>query len=145
MDGGGVSQIELAPGAENVALAGMLADLIRQNLQQHPEKWKDFSKLSTNVFIDVIDAEVSITLAFASGALIVYSGSHGVSNIRVATTADLLLALCMLRVVNGVPRPFHPDSRALIKNMLRGAVKISGIPRNPLQMFRFARLMSVNG
>jgi len=137
--------IQLAAGAEEVGLANMLADLIRQNLEQNPRKWSDFQRLATSVFIQVIDAEVSITLAFAGGSLLVHPGSHGEPRIRISTTAELLLGLCMLRVVNGVLRPFHLDSRALIGNMLRGAVKISGIPRNLLQMFRFARLMSVNG
>ena len=137
--------IRLAAGAEEVALAGLLADLIAQNLEQNPGKWKDFQRLATSVHIMVIDAEISITLAFSGGALMVHPGSHGEPRIRISTRAELLLALCMLRVVNGVLRPFHPDSRALIGNMLRGAVRISGIPRNPLQMFRFARLMSVNG
>jgi hypothetical protein len=137
--------IELASGAEEVALAGLLADLIRQNLEQNPRKWNDFQRLATSVFITVTDAEVSITMAFAAGALVVHAGLHGEPRIRISTTADLLLELCMLRVVNGVLRPFHPDSRSLVEKMLKGAVKISGIPRNPVQMFRFARLMSVNG
>jgi hypothetical protein len=140
-----VSTIRLAVGAEDIGLASMLADLIRQNLEQNPRKLADFQRLAVSVFIDVIDAEVSITLAFAEGALVVHAGSHGEPGISIATSADLLLALCMLRVVKGIPRPFHRDSRALIGNMIRGAVKISGIARNPVQMVRFARLMSVNG
>ena len=137
--------IELAAGAERIGLATMLADLIRQNLEQEPRKRADFQRLSTSVFIDVIDANVSITLAFAGGALMVHAGSYGQPRIRIATTASVLLGLCMLKVVNGIPRPLHPDSRALVRHMLSGDVKITGIPRNPLQMLHFARLMSVNG
>ena len=137
--------IVLAEGAEDVGIATMLADLIRQNLEQNPRKWNDFRKLATGVFIDVLDAEVSVTLAFSAGALIVHAGLYGEPLIRITTSADVLLGLCMLRVVNGIPRLFHRHSRALIGNMLRGEVRISGIVRNPLQMIHFARLMSVNG
>ncbi len=137
--------IELAAGAENIGVATMLADLIRQNLEQKPRKHADFQRLATTVFIDVTDAQVSITLAFGGGVLTVHPGIFGQPRIRITTSAGVLLALCMLKVVNGIPRPLHPDSRALVGHMLSGAVKISGIPRNPVQMFRFARLMSVNG
>ncbi len=137
--------IELATGAEKIGIATMLADLIRQNLEQNPRKWVDFRKLATSVFIDVIDAEVSITLVFADGALVVHAGIHGEPRIRIATSADILLALCMLKVVNGIPRPLHRDSRGLIGNMLRREVRISGISRSPVQLVRFARLLSVNG
>jgi hypothetical protein len=105
----------------------------------------DFQKLTTSFFIDVVDAEVSITLAFSGGALIVHGGCFGEPQIRITTTSDILLALCMLKVVNGMPRPLHPDSRSLIGHMLKGRVKISGILQSPVQMIRFARLMSVNG
>ena len=140
-----MSDIRLGEGAEDIAFAGMLADLIRQNLAQDPRKSVDFKKLSTTVFIRVTDADVSVSLCFARGSLVVYRGAQGKPGISVATTADLVLALCMLRVVNGMPRIFHRDSRALVRNILRGAVRISGLGRHPIQMLRFSRLMSVNG
>jgi hypothetical protein len=138
-------QIALAEGAENVGIASMLAQLIRQNLEQVPRKWTDFQKLNTSVFIDVPDAEVSVTLVFTDGALMVHAGMHGEPRIRITTSADVLLGLCMLKVVNGVPRPLHRHSRALIGNMLRGKARIAGILSSPVQLIRFARLLSVNG
>lgn len=150
MGGRGVSgedrgPITLAEGAAEVGLATMLADLIAANLEKDPRKWNDFRRLASRFIIDVVDAEVSITLAFSSGALTVHGGAHGEPDVRIATTAELLLALCMLRVVNGVPRPLHRDSRPVIASILRGAVKIGGLGRRPLQLLRFTRLVSVNG
>ncbi len=39
--------VKVAPDAEDVALAVMLADLIRANLEQKPERVKDFMRLKS--------------------------------------------------------------------------------------------------
>lgn len=135
--------IALAEGAERVGLATMLADLIRQNLAQHPRKWIDFNRLSTVVAIEVRDAEVGVSLEFSMGSLVIHAGVHKGAKIRISADAESVLALCMVKIVTGVPHPLDPHNRRLLKRVLDGEILIVGAPRSTLQLIRFTRLMSV--
>jgi hypothetical protein len=131
-------------GTEEVGLAAMLSDLIRQNLEQNPSKWADFNKLATVVSIEVIDAEVTVTLTFARGALDIHTGALDSASIRISTTAELVLALCMVKISHGIPNFFERHGGKLLGSLLKGEVRIAGIARHPIQLVRFTRLMSVN-
>lgn len=135
--------IVLAPDAQDVGLAAMLADLIRQSVEQNPRKRVDFERLHTVVHLHVRDAEVTVTLVFADGTLTLHGGAHGASKIRIAADAEAVLALCMVKLVRGVPHPLHHHNRRLIRMIARGEIHIEGIPRSPLQLLRFTRLVSV--
>jgi hypothetical protein len=145
VSGGPGEHISLAAGAEDIGLASMLADLIRQNLEQNPRKGTDFSRLSTAVAMDVRDAEVMITLVFSRGSLVIHAGIHGAPEIRIRAGAETLLALPRVRIVGGLPHLFGPDGRGLRNGLLTGAVKIHGMFRHPVKLVRLTRLMSVNG
>ncbi len=135
--------IVLAPGAHEVGLAVMLADLIRQSIEQNPRKRIDFDRLSTVVHLHVRDAEVTVTLSFRDGVLTLHGGAHGAPKIRIAADAEAVLALCMVKLVRGVPHPLHHHNRRLLRMIVTGEIRIRGIPRNPLQLLRFTRLVSV--
>jgi hypothetical protein len=135
--------VTLAPDAEHVGLAGMLADLIRQNVEQNPGKRTDFEKLRTIVYIHVRDAEVATTLVFDGGSLVVHGGAYGEADIRISGDAESILALCMVKIIRGMPHPLHRHNRAIVRRILRGEIRIEGIPRSPGQLLRFTRLMTV--
>jgi len=135
--------IILAPDAHEVGLAGMLADLIRQSIQQNPGKRADFDRLNTVVRIHVRDAEVTVTLVFEGGRLTLHGGARIPARIRISADSDAVLALCMVKLVGGMPHPLHHHNRRLIRMIARGEIHIEGIPRNPLQLLRFTRLVSV--
>ncbi len=135
--------IELAPDAQGVGLATMLADLIRQTIEQNPGKRVDFDRLHTTVGLHVRDAEVTVTLVFEEGRLTVHGADHGEARIRISADAEAVLALCMVKLVRGVPHPLHHHNRRLLRMIVTGEIRIRGIPRNPLQLLRFTRLVSV--
>ena len=135
--------IHLAPGAHEVGLTTMLADLIRQSVEQKPKKRLDFDRLRTVVEIHVRDAEVTVSLEFEGGCLTVHGGMYATPKIRISADAEAVLALCMIKLVGGVPHPLHHHNRRLIRMMATGEIRIEGIPRNPLALLRFARLVSV--
>ncbi len=137
------ARIRLAPGAEEVGLAVMLADLIRQNLEQDPARWEDFEKLDAHICLEAHDAEVTVTLEFARGTLLIH-GERGAPSIHISSTAEGLLSLPVVRIVAGLPHLFGPKGRGLRRGLLTGKVKISGIFLKPIQLIRFTRLMSVN-
>jgi hypothetical protein len=142
---GAAQRIRLAAGAEDVGLAVMLADLIRQNLEQNPRREPDFRKLDASISIEVPDVEVTVTLEFSRGSLIVHDGLRDSSQLRIQAGARNLLALPLVRISAGLPNLLSPDSRILRNGLLSGQVKIRGMFRHPLRLVRFTRLISVNG
>ena len=139
------SRISLAPGAEAVGLAVMIADLIRQNLERAPRKHADFQKLSASVSMEVPDADVTIMLEFSRGALLIHGGQHDGAHLHIRADSTTLLALPLVRISAGLPNLFSPDSSALRNGLLSGGVRIGGMLRHPLRLVRFTRLISVNG
>lgn len=135
--------IALAPDARDVGLAAMLADLIRQSLEQNPRKRVDFDRLDTVIQIHVRDADVTVSLVFETGRLVVHGGACGEPRIRISADAEAVLALCMVKLVAGVPHPLHRHNRRLIRMIATGEIRVEGIPRSPLQLLRFTRLVSV--
>jgi hypothetical protein len=137
--------ITFAEGAEEIGLATMLADLIRQNVAQKPHKRADFDKLCVVVAIEARDAEVTITLDFKKGALRVYGGVHGTPDISIATDSETVLQLSLANIVCGLPNFFDEGGRKMLKKMRTGDLKIKGMLFHPVQLVRMTRLMSVNG
>lgn len=137
--------IRLAPGAEEIGLASMLAELIRQNLEQKPHKRADFDKLDTVVSIEARDAEVTITLEFRRGSLVVHGGVHGRPAITIVTDSETVLKLSLASIVCGLPNFLDAGGREMLQKMRRGELKITGMLGSPVQLVRMTRLMSVNG
>ena len=142
--GGGAALISLAPGTEDAGLAAMLAELIRSNLAQNPHTWRDFNKLDTLVSIEARDAEVTITLEFNRGVLIVHAGVHGSPKLRISAESLTVLELAMLKIVRGIPNLLDPGGRRLLQKFFSGGVKIGGVVTHPASLVRLTRLMSVN-
>ena len=92
----GAAPISLAQGTDDAGLAAMLADLIRSNLAQNPHTWRDFNRLDTLVSIEARDAEVTITLEFNRGVLMVHAGVYGSPKLRISAESITVLELAMV-------------------------------------------------
>src|SRR4029077_5554385 len=101
------SRIELAPGAENNGLAGMLCALILQNLNDKPKKRDDFAKLRGRIAIVAEDAAVSLTLVFEGNMLTIYDGIVGVPDVTVRADSDDIVQLSLVELTPflGLPNP----------------------------------------
>jgi hypothetical protein len=135
--------VSLAPGAEEVGLATMMADLISQNLAHNPSKRNDFDRLEALISIEARDAEVAVTLAFRRGSLLVHPGIHGTPAVHIAADSEPLLKLALLEITAGLPNPFTHAGRALLRSILKGEVRISGALAHPVALLRLTRLISV--
>src|SRR6202011_667106 len=83
---------------EASAIATMLAGLITANIEQHPERWEDFHKLSgTSVSIEVPDIEESLTLTFAGDDLVVRNGKKGRPAVSIRADSTLALAFTLAK------------------------------------------------
>jgi hypothetical protein len=135
--------MSLAPGTEDSGLASMLAELIRFNLLEHPGRWKDFKRLNADIAIEARDAEVTVTLAFRRGSLVVHAGVHGVPGVFISADSATVLDLSTLRIVAGVPNILDARGRRLVSKLAAGELRIRGL-RRVLTLVRLTRLMSVS-
>lgn len=129
--------------AEHNGLAQMLADLLRQNLEQKPIKIKYFNRLGLSVAITAPDAEVELTIFFNRGSCVIYDGVVGKPHLHIITESANIMALSATPVRAGLPDPFDSSGRDLIKKLLKGEVKIKGMLRHPLAVTCLTNVFSV--
>jgi len=153
---GTVTEISLAPGAEENGLAMMLADLVRQNLEAKPHKKQDFSALAGSFSIVAEDAEVALTLRFGSGKLVIHDGIVGIPDVTIRGGSDTILALSNLpltrlggRIVLPFPNPRDKQAvstlRSVVAELTGGRFHIYGMAFHLPMLMRLTRVMSVNG
>jgi hypothetical protein len=145
--------IELAPGAEENGLASMLADLVRQNLEDKPHKVRDFHALHGAIAIVADDADVCLTLRFDRGRLTIHDGVVGIPDVAIRGTSDMILALSNTPLTRrfGLPFPDPRDaeqvavSRSVMTAMRAGEFKMYGALLHPGLVMHLTRVMSING
>lgn len=146
-----MSDISLAPGAEENAFAQMLCELVRQNLESKPHKKKDFLALEGTVALVADDAEVALTLEFRRGRLVLHDGIKGVPDVAVRGSSEAIMSLSNVPLTRPLALPIPTDRAALdvLLTMIRatrtGELRIFGMLGNVGLLNRLTRVMSVNG
>ncbi|MBC7252751.1 MAG: SCP2 sterol-binding domain-containing protein [Actinobacteria bacterium] len=138
-----MADISLGPGAEEVPLAGMLAEMLKANLEK-PEKKRDFEKLKAKVLIHAVDAEAKITMDFDRGRLTVYGGEAGKPDIAIATDSTTLLELANLKIKYGMPWYFDETGLGVVRKLLKGDLKIKGMFTHLGALTRLTKIMSLS-
>lgn len=141
-----VAAIEIYPGAEQSAFAAMMAELIRTNLEDHPEKVRDFQRMRGRVALIAEDADTSITLHFQGGKLSVHPGLFGVPELVVRGPSEALIDLS--RVPPHPRARFLPDlqssaARSLGRALFERKLRIGGLASNVLLAFKLSRVLSI--
>lgn len=136
-------KISFAEGAEETALAAMLAEIIESNLENGGSRVKAFRSLRSAVHINAADAGVEITLEFKKGHLTVHAGKPLPPAISIEAESATLLELTNLKIKGGLPFFFDETGRGVVKKLLRGELKIKGLLRHPLELVRLTKVLSV--
>jgi len=138
--------IELSAEAEENGFALMISELLRQNLQDHPEKMRDFDRLRAKVALVVEDARVAITLAFESGRLVVHDGIWGIPDLTIRADTDLITQMSLMELVPrvGLPDLRGENTRAILGASRDGRIKMYGALTNLPVVLRLTRVMSVS-
>lgn len=141
--------VTLAPGSEDNAFAGMLCDLLRQNLLDKPHKARDMKRLSGKIAIVAEDAEVAVTLEFDHEGVRIHDGIVGAPRATIRGTSEVIMAMSNVPVWRNLPIPRTKDEvqamRALGRAMREGELHTYGLLRNAGPLLYLTRLMSVNG
>lgn len=141
-----VPHIELADGAEANGLARMIGDLIRQNLEDHPDKRADFGRMLGRVALVAEDAEVRLTLEIDPNRLTVHDGIVGIPDITIRASSEDIINLSLMELT---PRLRLPDPRGAINRQVwqatrEGRIQMYGTLANFPLALRLTRVMSVN-
>ncbi len=137
-------EIILDDGAKDVGLAEMLFNLLRQNLEQKPQKLSSFEALDSNIVMVARDIDITLTLAFKRGRLKIYDGVVGNPDLKIIANHDAILELSLINICMGLPNYFDKTGRNVVKKLLLGDLKIEGLLRHPLQLTHLTKVFSVN-
>jgi len=129
--------------ASEIPFAGILTDLLTENLAQHPKKRKVFRKMQGAVVIDLVDIETVVTLVFTGGALRIEGSASKNPDLIIRTASDRVMDLNALRIVGGLPWYFDEAGRKVVAHLLTGRLKIEGMFTHPVLLTRLTIVMSV--
>ncbi len=136
--------IVLDEGAKEVGLAEMMFNLIRQNLEQKPQRLSSFKALNSNVVIVARDIDIVVTLAFKKVGLTIYHGIVGKPDLKIIADHDAILDLSLIKISMGLPNYFDRTGRDILRKLIFGNVKIEGMLKHPLQLIHLTKIISVN-
>jgi hypothetical protein len=135
--------IVLDDGAMDVGLAIMLSDLIRQNLEQKPEKINDFNALDAKILIEARDLQIVVGLEFKQGKLTVSKGSSIKPDLHIITDSTAVLDLCLIKIKFGLPYFFDANGFKILKKILARKLIIRGLLNHFFLLVRLTKIVSV--
>jgi hypothetical protein len=139
-----MSAVELAPEAEKNAFASMMATLIRQNLDDHPERASAFKTAKGRVSIEVADLGIEVTFVFDRQRVVIYDGVRGIPDVRLRAPAELVMATSNMESGRfGLPDPRGEVNRKLASALREGELVLVGALRSPLLFASLGRLLAV--
>lgn len=136
--------VRLAAGAEDNGLASMMASLLQQNLEDHPERLHALRRLRGRAAVVAEDAEVAMTLACGSGRIVVHDGIYGIPDLTIRATAELITDLSRMESLpNGLPDPRGEVNRAMVSALRAGRLRIFGIFPNLRLLIGLGELLAI--
>lgn len=124
-------------------LPRMIAELIRSNASDDPAKARLLERSRGAVQIDVLDAEVTVGLRFVPGAVTVSGAPVPGADVRITSDAEALLGLSGVPLRLGLPDPLTGDGRAVARAVLKGRLRIRGLPWRLGMLTTINRLLNV--
>jgi hypothetical protein len=143
--------IDLAPGAEESALARLIVERIRENVDLDPRRKRSFLALKSTVLVVPFDTGNALTLRFDLGRLAVHDGNIGIPSVTLGLpTADLAAiddlhapGLRELFAGGASARAQLPRLGGALRQLAIGEVKVYGLWAHPRTIVRLFRLLSM--
>ena len=136
-------EVKVTKSAQEIGLAVMLADLLKQNVADNPIKKQIFNLMKGNVVIKATDADVEVTLHFDKGKLTVYGGKKGKPDLEIESDSETIVNLGQLKTVLFMPVFIDSTGREAVKKMLTRELVIRGMLFHPLLLLQLVNVMSV--
>ncbi len=138
-----MSSIQIAPDAEAVALASMVADVVESNLEAHPERIKIFNRMKGDIGIEASEAQVGITMAFRGGECVFHDEMGPACKLRIRADTDTLMEVTNLNIKFGIPWLFDETGISIVRHLLKRELKVGGILIHPLMLIQLLIVLSV--
>lgn len=123
-------------------LAGMLAELIDQNLTRDPAR-RRFLARPLRVVIEVPDARVRASVrADGSGLVEVRPGDDPTATVRVRADGMKMLGLAAVPLWAGLPDVRTADGRVVVRDLASGAIRVRGLFLHLRDIRRLLRVLS---
>lgn len=136
-------EIKVKKEAEEIGLASMLAELIKQNIEGNTLKKAIFNRTEGTVFIKATDADVEITLEFKKGKLTVHKGRKGKPHIEIEADSETIVNLSQIKTFFFLPVFFDSTGINVAKKLVSGNLKIRNLLFHPLLLIKLTNLVSV--
>lgn len=139
--------IELAPDAVEHPFADMMARLLRQNLDDHPEKVEVAKRMSGRVAIVVTDLDVAVTLTCARGRITFHSGIAGIPDVTIRAPSEWVSKMSLVEMTSGrirLPDPRGAVAKEIAAAEREGLIKTHASPTSMLLVLRLTEVLSIN-
>ena len=139
------ASVALSPAAADNGFAQMLATMIRQNVDERPEKKASLLRMSGRVAIVLEDLDNAVTLIFERGRLLIDHGVVGIPDLTVRAPWEWVtkMSLVELEPRFGLPDARQPVAKEVAQAQKDGVIKVHGLPLALPLMFRLTKVMSV--
>lgn len=141
------ASIELASDAEGNAFAAMMAELIRQNAADHPDKLRTLASMRGRVTLIAVDAASTVTLHFGRGRLTVHGGLFGVPDLVVRGTSEALIDLSRIPKhprLRFLPDLRAPAARSIARALVARELRIGGLRSHPRLALKLAHVLAID-
>ena len=118
--------------AVEVPFSGILADVLKTNLEQKPHKLKPFNNLSAVIGIEVTDVGKAVSLVFSGEKVTINEGIKENPPVVITADSETIMGLNFVNIKWGLPYYFDEAGRNVIKLLLSGQLKIKGMLFNPI-------------
>lgn len=136
--------VELAPGAGDNGLAVMMATLMGQNLEDHPDRKPDFDRLIGRVAIVAEDAGVALTMEMEKGRVVVHDGIVGIPDLTIRGDSEIIADMSRMETGRfGLPDPRGEVNRAMVSALRERRLRIYGLPSALPLLVRFGKVLAI--
>ncbi len=138
--------IHLAPRAEHNGFASMLATLVRQNIDERPEKKQTLLKMRGRVALVVVDLDMTVTLHFEGGRLTVHDGVVGIPDLTIRADSEWHTQMSLVEIHGrtGLPDPRGEVMKSILTASRSGAIEMFGMWRSFPLALRLTQVLSVS-
>lgn len=139
------SSIHLAPRAEENGYAVMVAQLLRQGLDERPQKKATLAKMHGRVSLIVTDLGLVVTLVFDGGRVTVHGGFAGIPDVTIRAPSEwhTKMSLVELEPRLGLPDPRGAVAREVFEASRRGEIEVHGLLGSLPLIVRMTKILSV--
>jgi hypothetical protein len=129
--------------ANEIPFSYIISELLETNLKQNPHKMRTFNNLYGIVAIDLKDIEATVTIHFSGGRATIKEGIVGTPDLIIRTDSDKVIGLNSLNIKFGLPYYLDEPGREVIKQLIKGELKVEGMLAHPFMLTRLTKIMSV--